>query len=409
MISMDLLIKNARIFGEPDLRDIAIDDGEIINVGEVENTAENKLDVGGRLISPSFVDPHIHLDKVLIADDLPPNESGELDEAIELIWDRKEKYTVDDVKERAKAVMKWAISNGTMKMRTSVDVDTIGELTPLEGVVSAREEMEEDLDLQIVAFPQEGIVRDPGTEDLMRKAMEQGADLVGGMPHHEKTHEEAEEHVKIAFDIAEEFDADLDMHVDETDDPNSRTLEIVADETIERGYEGRVTAGHTCALAAYPDDYAENVIEKVKRADIHMVTNPATNLVIQGREDDQPIRRGITRVKELLDAGINVSFGQDCVKDAFYPFGQADMLEVALITAHAAQLTTRDEIQEVYRMMTENAAQIMDIEDDYGIEEGNSADLVVVDAPTPVEAIRLQPCRRWVIRDGEVIVQPSGG
>jgi cytosine deaminase len=261
------------------------------------------------------------------------------------------------------------------------------------------------MDLQIVAFPQEGIIRDPGTEELMRKAMELGADLVGGMPHHERSHEEAKHHIDIAFDIAREFDADIDMHVDETDDPNSKSLEYLAEKTIAESYQGRVTAGHTCALAAYPDDYAREVIRKVKLAEINMITNPATNLVIQGRGDRQPIRRGITRVKELLAAGVNVTFGQDCVDDAFYPFGRADMLEVALITAHAAQLTTPAEIETVFKMMTTNAARTLGVLDDYGIAVGKRADIVILNAESPKDAIRRQVERRYVIKDGRAIAE----
>lgn len=404
---MDLLIQNARIFGDKGEKNIGIENGEISEIGKTESEAGKVIDANGRLIYSCYIDPHIHLDKVLIADDLPSNESGTLNEAIELIWDRKKEYTVEDVKRRAKEVMKTGITNGTLKMRTNVDVDTIGGLTPLKGVLAAKEEMENKIDLEIVAFPQEGIVRDPGTEELMREAMKKGSDLVGGMPHHEKSHSDAEKHIDIVFDIAKKFDVDIDMHVDETDDPNSRTLEVVADRTIEEDYEGRVTAAHTCALAAYPDDYAKKVIEKVKEANIHMVTNPVTNLVVQGREDDQPIRRGITRVKELLEAGVNVSFGQDCVKDAFYPFGQADMLEVALITAHTTQLTMPDEIETVFQMMTDNAAKILGIEDNYGVEVGNPANLVITDAPSASEAIRLHPPKRWVIREGKIVSSPD--
>jgi len=404
---MDLVIRNALIFGERKTKDVGIEKGKIVKLGEVKAKADEEIDVGGRLTSPAFIDPHIHLDKVMIADDLPPNKSGTLKEAIELIWERKRKYTVGDIKRRASQVIELASRNGTALMRTHVDVDTIGKLMPLKGLVATRKACKELVDLQIVAFPQEGIVRDPGTEELMRKAMEGGADLVGGMPHHERSHEEAKRHIDICFDIAKEFGADIDMHVDETDDPNSRSLEYLAEKTIQEGYEGRVTAGHTCALAAYPDDYAREVIQKVARARINMITNPVTNLVIQGREDKQPVRRGITRVKELLAAGVNVSFGQDCVSDAFYPFGRADMLEVALITAHAAHLTMPDEIETVFRMMTHNAARTLGVEKEYGIEVEKPANLVVLDAPSAREAIRLQPRRRWVIRRGKILAEPS--
>jgi len=406
-MQMDLLIRNAKIIGQKGLKDIDIEAGKIVKIGKIRKRARKTIDAKGMLASPAFIDPHIHLDKVLIADDLRPNVSGTLREAIELIWERKRKYTVADIKRRAGEVIRMAALNGTTRMRTHVDVDTIGGLMPLKGLLATRKVFKGLIDIQIVAFPQEGIIRDPGTEELMRKAMELGADLVGGMPHHERSHEEAKRHIDIAFDIAGEFDADIDMHVDETDDPNSRSLEYLAEKTIAEGYQGRVTAGHTCALAAYPDDYAREVIRKVKLADINMITNPATNLVIQGRGDRQPIRRGITRVKELLAAGVNVTFGQDCVDDAFYPFGHADMLEVALITAHAAQLTTPAEIETVFRMMTTNAARTLGVLDDYGIAVGKRADIVILDAESPKDAIRRQVDRHYVIKGGRVIAESS--
>jgi len=402
---MDLLIQNARIVGQRGLKDIGVEAGKIIKIGKIPRRAGKTIEAKGMLASPAFIDPHIHLDKALIADGLPPNVSGTLQEAIELIWERKRKYTVADIKRRAGEVIQMAALNGTTRMRTHADVDTIGGLMPLKGLLATRKAFKRIMDLQIIAFPQEGILRDPGAEELMRKAMELGADLVGGMPHHERSYEEAKHHIDIAFEIAREFNADIDMHVDETDDPNSRSLEYLAEKTIAEGYQGRVTAGHTCALAAYPDDYAREVIRKVKLADINMVTNPVTNLVIQGREDKQPIRRGITRVKELLEAGVNVTFGQDCVDDAFYPFGRADMLEVALITAHAAQLTTPAEIETVFRMMTTNAARTLGVLDDYGIAVGKRADIIILDAKSPKDAIRNQADRRYVIKGGRVIAE----
>lgn len=402
---MDLLIRNAHIVDQKGLKDIGIAAGKIVKIGKISKRARKTIDAKGMLVSPAFIDPHIHLDKVLIADELRPNVSGTLQEAIEIIWERKRKYTVADIKRRAGDVIRMAALNGTTRMRTHADIDTIGGLMPLKGLLATRKAFKRIMDLQIIAFPQEGILRDPGAEELMRKAMELGADVVGGMPHHERSHEEAKRHIDIAFEVAREFNADIDMHVDETDDPNSRSLEYLAEKTIAEGYQGRVTAGHTCALAAYPDDYAREVIRKVKLADINMVTNPVTNLVIQGREDKQPIRRGITRVKELLAAGVNVTFGQDCVDDAFYPFGRADMLEVALITAHAAQLTTPAEIETVFKMMTTNAARTLGVLDDYGIEVGKRADIVILDAKSPKDAIRVQPDRLWVIKNGEIIAE----
>ncbi len=402
---MDLIIRNAHIVGERGLKDIGVEKGKIAKIGKIAGKARDVIDAKGMLVSPAFIDPHIHLDKCMIGDEIRPNVSGTLQEAIEIIWEKKRKYTVADVVRRAAKVIELAALNGTTKMRTHTDVDTIGGLTPVKGLLAARKKFKNIMDIQVIAFPQEGILRDPGTEELMRKAMELGADLVGGMPHHERPYSEARPHIDICFEIAKEFDADIDMHVDETDDPNSRSLEYLAEKTIKEGYQGRVTAGHTCALAAYPDDYAREVIRKVKLADINMITNPVTNLVIQGRGDKQPIRRGITRVKELLAAGVNVTFGQDCVNDAFYPFGKADMLEVANISAHAAQLTTPEEIETVFKMMTTNAARTLGVLDDYGIAVGKRADLVITDAASPKDAIRRQPDRRWVVKDGKILAE----
>ncbi|HHX29913.1 MAG TPA: amidohydrolase family protein, partial [Clostridiaceae bacterium] len=272
------------------------------------------------------------------------------------------------------------------------------------GVLALREKYKDRMTLQLVAFPQEGILKDPGCDKLMDEAMAMGCDIVGGMPANEATLEDSLAHVKYCFDLAEKYDADVDMHVDETDDPFYRTLEMVADETIRRGWQGRVTAGHTCALAAYDDHYAAYVIEKVARAGIHMITNPVTNLMLQGRLDKQPIRRGITRVKELLESGVNVSFGQDCVNDTFYPLGSADMLQVANITVHAAQMSLPPELEKVFDMITVDANKIMNLEG-YGLEEGKTANLLVIDAKNIREAMAMAPNRPYVIREGRIIVR----
>jgi cytosine deaminase len=404
---MDLLIKNSTLTNKNELQDILIDDGKIVKISEsIEQEAKRTIKAEGNLVASAFIEPHIHLDKIFISDVVRPNESGTLQEAIEIIWEKKKKYTLEDIVDRAGKAIKLAVKNGTTRMRTHVDVDTIGGLTPLKGVVEARKKYSDLMDIEIISFPQEGIVQDPGTEELMWEAMENGAEIVGGMPANEKTAEDSMKHIEIAFEIAREYDADIDMHIDETDDPAYKTLEMLADKTIEYGWQGRVTAGHTCALAAYEDEYAEQVMDKVKEAQIHVITNPVTNLMLQGRLDDQPKRRGITRVKELLERNVNMSFGQDCVKDTFYPFGQCDLMEVGLVTAHAAHMSLPEEIEEVFKMPTYNAAKILGIED-YGIKEGSRADIVVFDAKSTVDAIRLQPDRRYVIKEGRIVAESS--
>lgn len=399
---MGLLIRNARL-ADGEMKDLYIDEGVFKAFADGPLSGNDEvIDAAGHLTVPPFVDPHIHLDKILIGDTIRDNVTGTLSEAIEIIWERKRHYTEDEIMERASRIVERAITKGTLHMRTHVDVDTICGLTPVKALIKVREKYRANFDLQIVAFPQEGILKDPGTEDLLWRAMEAGADVVGGMPANEAHPRDSWRHIEIAFELAKAYNVPIDMHVDETDDPFYRTLEMLADQTLANGFEGRVTAGHTCALAAYDQHYADFVMDKVKVAGIHMVTNPATNLMLQGREDLQPVRRGITRVKELIGRGINVCYGQDCIKDAFYPLGQADMLEVGLITAHAAQLSLPHELREVFHMPQERSARLMDLKD-YGITPGHPGNLVILEADSPHEAIRTQPARLWVIRKGRIL------
>jgi len=395
-----MLFKNAGL-KNGEVMDLLCENGYIKCIGK-DLSSDQVIDLEGKLLLPAFIDPHIHLDKVNIVDVVRPNISGTLKEAIEIIWDKKSDYTNEDIIKRGSEVIDKAISNGTLYMRTHVDVDNIVGLKALEGLVELRKKYDGIVDIQIVAFPQEGIIKNPGCEDLMWQAMKMGADIVGGMPANENSPEDSKKHIEICFEIAKAFDADIDMHVDETDDPFYRTLEMLADETLKCEYYNRVTAGHTCALAAYDDHYANYVMDKVQKAGIHMITNPVTNLLLQGRSDRQPIRRGITRVKELLERDILVSYGQDCVRDTFYPFGSADMLQVGLITAHAAQMSLPDERDKIIEMITNDAAKILRL-DNYGLVKGAHADFVVIDASHIDEALSLQPSRLYVVRKGKII------
>jgi cytosine deaminase len=403
--SENIIVRNALVWGKANPQDLAMQDGKYVQKDAAFlNAGFNEIDASGKLCVPAFVDPHIHLDKVLINESVRVNETGTLTEAIEIIWERKKHYTVDDIVDRAGRVIMSAVSNGVTHIRTHVDVDNIGGLLPVQGLVETRKKYADIVDLQIVAFPQEGILQNAGAADLMEKAMELGADVVGGMPFNEKSLDDSAKHIEFAFNLAREFDADIDMHVDETDDPAAKTLEILARQTIANDWQGRVTAGHTCALAGYTTEYADEVIRLVKEAKVHMITNPATNLMLQGRLDEQPKRRGITRVKELMAAGINVSFGQDCVKDTFYPFGREDPLEIAFLTAHAAHLSQPDEINQVFDMPTHNAARVMRLKN-YGTEPGCQADLVILDAANPAEAITKQADKNIVIKRGNIIAE----
>ena len=402
---VDLAITGAHLWREEAPRDLFVDGGRFVAPPPGgAAAAERTIDAGGRLCVTGFLEPHIHLDKAQINDDVRPNRSGTLDEAIEIIWERKRAYTVEEIAARATRTIRSAVAHGVTRFRSHVDVDSIGGLRPLEGVLEARERTRDIADFQIVAFPQEGIFKDKGTDDLMWKAMEAGADLVGGMPFNEATPAESARHIALAFEIAAHHDADIDMHVDETDDPDAKTLEVLAEQTMAQGWQGRVTAGHTCALAGYEEDYANRVIGLVRDAGIHMIANPATNLMLQGRGDAQPKRRGITRVKELLEAGVNVSCGQDCIRDPFYPFGRGDPLEVMFLASHAAHMSRPHEIETVFDMQTGAAARTMGLTD-YGAEPGCVADLVIIDAADPLEALTRRADRTHVIKRGRVVAE----
>ena len=404
-MSGDLIIRNARIEGRPALADIAISAGTIARVAEklaADPVAE--LDVDGRLVSPAFVEPHIHLDKVGTLPMLAGNRSGTLTEAIDILHRVKRSSSADEVAARAGTVIRQAVVAGTTRIRSHVDVDTVGGLTPLRGVLQAARENADICDIQTVVFPQEGIVRDPGTAELMDAAMREGGEVVGGMPHWETDEQSARDHIETCMRLAERHDADIDMHVDETDDPGSKTLAFLIDATIAHGWQGRVTAGHCCAMAAWPDDYASEVIKRAAEARLWFVTNPATNLLLQGRLDHEPRRRGLPRVKELLAAGLTVACGQDCVQDGFYPFGAADQLQVALILCHAAQLSMPDEIDAALASIRRAAARIVGVRG-YGLEPGSTADLIVLDAADMHEALRLQATRSWVIRRGVIVAE----
>jgi cytosine deaminase len=401
-MTRDLVVRNATL---PDGRatDVAVD-GDRLAADAADVDAARELDAEGGLLAPGFVDCHVHLDKAYIADELPENESGTLGEAIANIHDRKREYTVEDVRERAGRAIEAHVRNGCTRLRTHVDVDTIGGLTPLRGVLEAREAWSDVADVQVVAFPQEGVVGDPGTRDLLADALDEGADVVGGMPANERSDADTREHVDACLDLAAEYGAPVDMHVDETDDPAARSLEYLAAEAIDRGIDD-VTAGHTCALAAYDDAHAARVLDLLVEAGVKMVTNPPTNLLLQGRHDAHPKRRGITRVDELREAGLTVAAGQDCIRDGFYPYGRASMLETALLTAHAAHLQTPAERRTAWAMVNANAADVMGL--DHGLEAGSPATCNVFppSVRTPTDALREGVPPRYVLHEGRVVAE----
>lgn len=400
---MDLTIHNALHDRTLELVNLGIKDGKIdtLTTGELK-PGSHSIDAGGAMVSPAFIEPHFHLDNAVMPE--YSNKSGTLGEAIRIAEEIKDRITPDDVMRRSTIALQEAILNGVLWMRTNTDVDEVAKLDLLKAVMAVRDKFKDVIEIQIVAFPQFGLADNPESVDLMRQAMQIGADLVGGVPHREKDMDKAANHIEIAFDIAQANDADIDMHVDETDDPYWHTLELLAEKTIDAGYQGRVTAAHCCAMAAWDEKLFQRVLGKLVDAKINICTNTPVNLVVQGRTSGNPIRRGIARVKDLLEAGVNVTCGQDDLQNMFYPFGNMDMLSVANFVAHTAHMSSEKEIQEAFDLPRYRAAKVLRLED-YGLHEGAWANLVLLQANSAADALRKQPDRLYVIRKGKILVQ----
>ncbi|HEY6542435.1 MAG TPA: cytosine deaminase [Ktedonobacteraceae bacterium] len=406
-MSYDLIVRHARLHRRAGLVDIAIQDGKFARVaGDIAESAARELDAGGRLISPPFIDAHVHLDAVLTVGQPRYNSSGTLLEGIQIWSERKPSLTREDVKRRVLEEVRWEVAQGTLHIRSHVDVCD-PELTALRALLEVREEVRDICDLQLIAFPQDGILSFPDGRELMRKAMELGCDIVGGIPHYEWTRDMGVESVHYAFALAKEFNCDIDCHVDETDDPHSRFTEVMAADTIEQGWQGRVTASHCTAMHSYDNAYAFKLMRLLARAQVNVIANPFDNVVLQGRFDTYPKRRGIARVKELLAAGVNVALGHDSIMDPWFPLGRGDMLAAAQLALFLCHMSGYEEINDVLDLITTNAAKTLRIEDRYGIEEGKPADFLVLDAPTAFEALRLLPARLYVFKQGREVASTT--
>ena len=397
---LDLLLRRARLPGQADLQDIGVRDGVI---AAPEPEASQVVDLDGSLVTPALVEPHIHLDAVLTVGEPRQNESGSLFEGIAIWAERVKQLTVDDVKRRVRTVLRWQLANGVQFVRSHVDICD-PELRAVRALLELRQEIGDQMTLQLVAFPQQGIMSFDGGEELMKRAIDMGVDVVGAIPHFELTREYGERSVKFAMALAAEKGLRVDIHCDETDDEHSRFVEVMAAETIRLGMGGRVTASHTTAMHSYNNAYAYRLINNLKRANMHMVTNPLDNSTLQGRFDSYPIRRGHTRVKELLSAGVNVCVGHDSVMDPWYPLGYGDPLQAAFVLAHYGQMSGHGELLTLIDMITRNPAGALGLEG-YGLEPGCRADLVAYAAPTEMDAIRLVSPRKLVIRAGKVVAR----
>ncbi|WP_449354834.1 cytosine deaminase [Virgibacillus natechei] len=399
-----MIIKNAKLRGKDGLWHLILEGGKFHKVTQTMGNVEGKevIDVGGALVLPPFIEPHIHLDTTLTAGEPEWNKSGTLFEGIQRWAERKETVTTEDVKARSKQALKMQMAQGIQHVRTHIDV-TDPALTALKAMLEVKEEMAPYVDIQIVAFPQEGILSYPNGFELLEESLKMGADVVGGIPHFEFTREYGVESMKLAFDLAEKYDRLVDIHCDEIDDEQSRFVEVVATEAYERGLGARTTASHTTAMGSYNDAYTSKLFRLLKMSSINFVSNPLVNMHLQGRFDTYPKRRGLTRVKELQEAGLNICFGHDDIFDPWYPLGTGNMLQVLHMGIHAAQLMGYDEIVNSIDLITKNSAKTLQIEEGYGIEEGKPANFIVLDAENEYEVIRKQAVVRYSFRDGRIV------
>ncbi len=407
----DLIIRHAQLHRYNGLVDIATKDGHFASiVGELpsDSSAPREIDAAGRLVVPPFIDAHVHLDAVLTVGRPRYNTTGTLLEGIQIWSELKPGLSREDVKKRALEEIRWEVAQGTLHIRSHVDVCD-PNLTALRALLEVREEVRDICNLQLVAFPQDGILSFPNGRELMRQAMELGCDVVGGIPHYEWTRDMGVEDVHYAFALAREFNRDIDCHCDETDDPISRFTEVMAADTIQQGWQGRVTASHCTAMHSYDNAYAFKLIRLLARAQVNVIANPFDNVVLQGRFDTYPKRRGITRVKELLAAGVNVALGHDSIMDPWFPLGKGDMLAAAQLALFLCHMSGYDEINDVLDLITTNAARILRVQDSYGIEEGKPADFLVLDAPSAFEALRLVPARLHVFKSGREVAYTTPG
>ncbi|XAZ20266.1 amidohydrolase family protein (plasmid) [Sinorhizobium sp. B11] len=402
----DLIIRNANL---PDGRmgiDIAIEKGKIVEVAaKIEASAGEEIDATGQLVSPPFVDPHFHMDATLSLGLPRMNRSGTLLEGIALWGELRPILTREALVERALRYCDLAVSQGLLAIRSHVDTSD-PRLVTAEALIEVREKVAPYLDLQLVAFPQDGYYRSPGGVDALNRALDMGLDIVGGIPHFERTMADGAASVAALCRIAADRGLPVDMHCDETDDPMSRHIETLAAETVRFGLQGRVAGSHLTSMHSMDNYYVSKLIPLMAEAQINVIPNPLINIMLQGRHDTYPKRRGMTRVRELMEAGLNVSFGHDCVMDPWYSMGSGDMLEVGHMAIHVAQMAGIEDKKKIFDALTVNSAKTMGLEG-YGLEKGGNADLVILQARDPVEALRLKANRLTVIRRGKIIARSA--
>ena len=403
----DLLLRQGRVLQDDRTiatADLAIHQGTIVAIApQLAEQGTLELDLQGQLVSPPFVESHIHLDSALTVGEPRWNQSGTLFEGIEIWRDRKQNLSLEDVKARALETLKQQAIQGVLFVRSHADVSE-ASLTALKALLEVRDAVKDWMTLQVVAFPQDGIYGGTQNDRLMEEAIAMGADAVGGIPHYELTREDGVKSVHRIFELAQQYDRLIDIHCDEIDDDQSRFLEVVAACTIRSGMGSRVTASHTTAFGSYNNAYALKLLGFLRRTQLNFIANPLINITLQGRTDTYPKRRGVTRVKELWQQGTNVSFGHDCIQDPWYSLGTGNMLDVASMGLHVCQMTGTAEMDACYDMVTWNGAKTLNVSDRYGIAIGKPANLIVLDATARYDAIRRRAIVRYVIAQGKLLV-----
>ncbi|WP_250512741.1 amidohydrolase family protein [Caballeronia sp. INDeC2] len=399
---MDLIIRRASLADSRGLVDIGMEMGRIAAIEpHLAATAREEIDANGALVTAPFVDAHFHMDATLSYGLPRVNASGTLLEGIALWGELKPELTQEALVERALQYCDWAVARGLLAIRSHVDVCD-PRLLAVEALVEVKRRVKPYLDLQLVAFPQDGVLRSAGAFDNLKRAIAMGVDVVGGIPHFERTMADGAASVKLLCEYAAEQGLRVDMHCDESDDPMSRHIETLAAQTHRLGLHGRVTGSHLTSMHSMDNYYVSKLIPLMREAGVAAIANPLINITLQGRSDTYPKRRGMTRVPELMAAGITVAFGHDCVMDPWYSLGSGDMLEVAHMGLHVAQMTGVDAMRACFDAVTKHPARILGLEG-YGIEVGCNADCVVLDARDPIEAIRLRAARTAVVRRGKVV------
>jgi cytosine deaminase len=403
---LDLLITHATL---PDGRknaSVAVQDGVIVEVAPgLKAEARETIDAQGQLLSPPFVDAHFHMDATLSYGLPRVNQSGTLLEGIALWGELKPLLTQEALVNRAMQYCDWAVGKGLLAIRTHVDVCD-ARLLAVDALLEVKKRVASYIDLQLVAFPQDGVLRAPGALENLKKALDKGVDVVGGIPHFERTMQDGAQSVKLLCELAAERGLLVDMHCDESDDPLSRHVETLTYETQRLGLQGRVVGSHLTSMHSMDNYYVSKLLPLMKEADLGVVANPLINITLQGRHDTYPKRRGMTRVPEQLSAGLTVAFGQDCAMDPWYSLGSGDMLEVAHMGLHVAQMTSQSAMRQCFDAVTMNPAKLMHLKG-YGIEKGCDADFVLLQARDPVEALRLRATRLKVFKRGKVIAETA--